>query len=88
MIFTEYDIQYTTQKAIKGSVLADHLAYQAVDDYQSMKFKFPDEDIIMVNNCEEFRPYDGPEQGSRWSLVFDGGVQRTRQWYWCCTYIP
>ena len=26
----------------------------------------------MVNNCEELIPYDGPEQGSRWTLVFDG----------------
>ena len=26
-----------TQKAIKGSVLADHLAHQAVDDYQSLR---------------------------------------------------
>ena len=41
MILTEYDIQYTTQKAIKGNVLADHLAHQAVDDYQSMNFEFP-----------------------------------------------
>ena len=38
MILTKYDIQYTTQKAIKGSVLADHLEHQAVDDYQSMNF--------------------------------------------------
>ena len=38
MILTEYDIQYTTKKVIKGSVLADHFAHQAVDDYQSMKF--------------------------------------------------
>ena len=52
MILTEYDIQYITQKAIKGSVLADHLAHQAVEDYQSMKFEFPDEDIMMVNNYE------------------------------------
>ena len=37
-----------------------------------MKFEFLDEDIMMVNNCEEIRPYDGPEQGSRWTLVFDG----------------
>ena len=64
MILTEYDIQYTTRKAIMGSVLADHLAHQAVEDYQSMKFKFPDEDIMVVNDCEEFRPYDRPEQGS------------------------
>ena len=72
MILTEYGIQYTTQKAIKGSVIADHLAHQAVEDYQSIKFEFPDEDIMTVNNCEEIRPYDGPEQGSRWILVFDG----------------
>ena len=71
MILTEYDIQYTTQKAIKGSVLADHLAHQAVEDYQSMKFEFPDEDIMTLDNCEGIRPYDGPEQGSRWTLFFD-----------------
>ena len=34
LILTEYDIQYTTQKAIKGSVLADYLAHNPmVDDY-------------------------------------------------------
>ena len=60
------------KKQKKVSVLADHLAHQVVDDYQSMKFEFPDEDIMMVNNCEEFRQYDGPEQGSRWTMVFDG----------------
>ena len=62
----------TTQKEIKGSVLADHLTHKAVEDYQSMKIEFPDEDIMMINNCEEFRPYDIPEKGSRWTLVFDG----------------
>ena len=64
IILTEYDMQYTTQKAIKGSVLADHLAHQAVEDYQSMRFDFPDEDIMTLDNIEDFRPYDGPEQGS------------------------
>ena len=33
MVLTGYDIQYTTQKAIKGSVLVEHLAHQAMDDY-------------------------------------------------------
>ena len=61
MILTEHDIQYTIQKAIKGTVLADHLAHQDVEDYQSMKFEFPDEDIMTLDNCEEFRPYDGPK---------------------------
>ena len=65
MILTEYDIQYTTQKAIKGSVLADHLAHQAVEDYQSMRFDFPDEDIMTLDNIGDNGPYDGPEKGSR-----------------------
>ena len=72
MILTEYDIQYTTQKAIKGSVLADHLAHQAVDDYQSMNFEFPDESIMVVTGCEVPGPDEGPEEGSRWSMHFDG----------------
>ena len=38
MVMKEYDIQYTTHKAIKGSVLVDYLAHQAVDDYQSINF--------------------------------------------------
>ena len=64
MILTEYDIQYTTQKDITGSVLVDHLAHQAVDDYQSMNFDFPDENIMLVTYCAKSGPYDGPEQGS------------------------
>ena len=72
MILTEYDIQYTTQKAIKGSVLTDHLAHQAVDDYQSMNFEFPDENFMFVTDCEEPGPDEGPEEGSRRSMYFDG----------------
>ena len=72
MILTEYDIQYPTQKAIKGSVLANHLAHQAVEDYQSMRFDFLDEDIMTLDNTEGNGPYDRPEQGSRWTLYFDG----------------
>ena len=63
MILNEYDIQYTTQKAINGSVLADHLAHQAVDDYKYMHFDFPDENIILVTDYVKPRPYDGPKQG-------------------------
>ena len=65
MLLFEYDIQYVTQKAIKGSILADHLAHQPLEDYQSMKIEFQDEDIMTLDDCEEIRPYDGPEQGFR-----------------------
>ena len=37
-----------------------------------MKFDFPGEDIMIVDNFEEVKPYDKPEQGSRWTLYFDG----------------
>ena len=71
MMLTEYDIQYTTQKAIKGSLLVDHLAHQVVDDYQSMNFEFPDKNIMLVADYEEPGPDEGPEKGSQWTMVID-----------------
>ncbi|XP_050916156.1 uncharacterized protein LOC127131270, partial [Lathyrus oleraceus] len=71
MLLSEYDIQYVSQKAIKGSVLSDYLANQPVEDYQSLKFDFPDEDIMVVKDCEIPGPDEGPEPGSRWKLMFD-----------------
>ena len=41
MLLSEYDIQYVTQKAIKGSVLLEYLARQPVEDYQSIRLNFP-----------------------------------------------
>ena len=64
MMLTEYDIQYTMQNSIKGSVLADHLDHQFVDDYQSMNFDFPYENIMLVTDCVQPGPYGRPEQGS------------------------
>ncbi|XP_050916132.1 uncharacterized protein LOC127131245, partial [Lathyrus oleraceus] len=71
MLLSEYDIQYVSQKAIKGSVLSDYLANQPVEDYQPLKFDFPDEDIMVVKDCEIPGPDEGPEPGSRWKLMFD-----------------
>ena len=31
-----------------------------------------DENITLITDCEEPRPYEGPEPGSRWIVVFDG----------------
>lgn len=72
MALTKYDIQHVTQKAIKGSVLSDYLAHQPVEDYQPMKFDFPDEDILFIRECNIPGPEEGPEPGSRWMLTFDG----------------
>ena len=37
-----------------------------------MRFDFPDEDFMTLDNIEGNRPYDEPGQGSRWTLYFDG----------------
>lgn len=72
MDLTEYDIQHVTQKAIKGSVLSDYLAHQPLEDYQPMRFEFPNEDIMLIRDCNIPRPEEEPKPGSQWTLVFDG----------------
>jgi len=76
MLLFEYDIVYRSQKAIKGSILADHLAHQPVDDYQQIKFDFPDEEImyLKMKNCDEPLFGEGPDPESKWGLIFDGAV--------------
>ena len=76
MLLSEYDIEYRTQKAIKSSALADYLAYQLVDDYQSIKYNFPDEDVMFlkIKDCDEPLSEEGPDPESRWGMVFDGVV--------------
>ncbi|GAU44160.1 hypothetical protein TSUD_399820 [Trifolium subterraneum] len=76
MLLSEYDIEYRTQKAIKGSILADHLAHQPVEDYQPIKFDFPDEEImyLKMKDCVEPVFGEGPDPESQWGLIFDGAV--------------
>lgn len=33
-----------TYKAVKGSIIADHLMDNTIDDFKSLKFDFPNED--------------------------------------------
>ncbi|XP_050876391.1 uncharacterized protein LOC127080106 [Lathyrus oleraceus] len=72
MLLSEYDIQYVTQKAIKGSVLPEYLVHQPVEDYQLMRLDFPNEDVMYIRDYEIPSPEEGPEPGSRWTLMFDG----------------
>ena len=76
MLLSEYDIEYHIQKAIKSSVLADYLAHQPVDDYQSVKYDFPDEDVMFlkVKYCDDPLPEEGTYPESCWSMIFDGAV--------------
>ena len=42
VLLTEFDIQYVTQKSIKGSVLVDHLASLPVTDSRVIDDDFQD----------------------------------------------
>ncbi|XP_050918793.1 uncharacterized protein LOC127136253 [Lathyrus oleraceus] len=89
MILTEYDIQYIMQKEIKGSVVADYLAHQPMeDDYQPMKFDFPYKDILFIQDHVIPRPEERPEPGSRWMLVFDGASNALRNGVGCIITSP
>ncbi|XP_006596824.1 uncharacterized protein [Glycine max] len=48
VLLFKFDIVCVTQKAIKGSALADYLAQQPLNDYQPMHSEFLDEDIMAL----------------------------------------
>ncbi|KAA3464785.1 RNA-directed DNA polymerase (Reverse transcriptase), Ribonuclease H-like protein [Gossypium australe] len=47
ILLSEFDIVYVNQKVVKGSVIADFLASRALDDYEPLKFDFPNEDLMI-----------------------------------------
>ena len=60
VLLKNFDIQYVTQKFIKGSVLAYHLASLLVTDSRVIDDDFPDEKIIGLTRL------------SGWLMYFDG----------------
>ena len=67
VLLSEFDIVYVTQKAVKGSALAEFLAQQSIKNYQPMQPEFPDEDIMVL-----FEEKEEDEEEESWSMVFDG----------------
>ena len=68
VLLLEFDILYVSQKAIKGSAIADFLAERAKEEYEPMSFDFPDKDLMAVLQIkkEESSEEDG------WRMYFDG----------------
>ena len=50
VLLTEFDIQYVTQKSVKGSIVADHLASFPVSDDRSIDDDFPDEQFVSMTS--------------------------------------
>ncbi|KAG8498572.1 hypothetical protein CXB51_004858 [Gossypium anomalum] len=62
ILLLEFDIVYVSQKAIKGSAVADFLASRALEDYEPLNFDFPNEELMCIAMTED----------SPWKLNFDG----------------
>ncbi|XP_016721118.1 uncharacterized protein [Gossypium hirsutum] len=67
ILLSEFDMVYVSQKAIKGSAIADFLDSRALEDYEPLDFDFPNEDLMYIANSEE----DSQENHS-WRMNFDG----------------
>jgi len=52
VLLAEYDIVYMTRKAMKGSAITDHLADNAVEDYEPLDFDFPDAKVLSIEEEE------------------------------------
>ncbi|XP_006574063.1 uncharacterized protein LOC114414954 [Glycine soja] len=66
VLLSEFDIINVTQKAIKGSALADYLDQQPINDYQPMHPEFLDEDMIAL-----FKEEVEYEDRVKWVMWFD-----------------
>ncbi|XP_052477186.1 uncharacterized protein LOC128032589 [Gossypium raimondii] len=67
ILLSEFDIVYVSQKAVKGSAIADFLASRALEDYEPLSFDFPNEDLMCIAAIEE-----NSQEGYSWRLNFDG----------------
>ena len=65
ILLTEFDIHYVTQKSIRGSIVANHLASLPVSDGRAIDDDFPDEDVAVVTSL------------SGWSMYFDGAANHS-----------
>ena len=62
VLLTEFDIQYVSQKSVKESIVANHLASFPISDSRAIDDNFPNENIFIVIGL------------SRWYLYFDGAA--------------
>ena len=64
-LLTEFDIQYMTQKSVKGSIVADHFASLPVSNDRPIDDDFLDEQFVSMTSI------------TRWQLYFDGAANQS-----------
>ena len=73
VLLSKYDIQYVSQKAIKGSAIVEFLTDRTIKEYKPMKFKFLNEDLMTI-----FHKEDESTKEDSWKLYFDGASNALR----------
>ncbi|RVW92567.1 Transposon Ty3-G Gag-Pol polyprotein [Vitis vinifera] len=63
--YLKFDIRYVTQKSVKGSIVADHLASLPVFDERLVDNDFPNEQFVSVASI------------AGWQLYFDGATNQS-----------
>ena len=57
VLLTEFDIHYVTQKSIRGSIVADHLASLPISDGRVIDDDLPNENVVVVTSLFGWRMY-------------------------------
>ena len=65
VLLTEFDIQYVSQKSIKESIVASHLASLQISEGRSVDDDFPDDEFIAMTSL------------SGWRMYFDGAANQS-----------
>ncbi|RVW50089.1 Retrovirus-related Pol polyprotein from transposon 412 [Vitis vinifera] len=65
VLLTKFDIQYVSQKSIKGSIVADHLASLLTYKDKPVDDDFPDEEFVAMTSL------------SGWCMYFDGAANQS-----------
>ena len=64
VLLTEFDIQYVSQKSIKGSIISDHLASLPTSEDRPVDDDFPDEKFVAKTSL------------SGWCMYFNGAANQ------------
>ncbi|XP_034710493.1 uncharacterized protein Mb2253c-like [Vitis riparia] len=63
--YLKFDIQYVSQKSIKGSIVANHLASLPTFENRPVDDDFPNEEFVTMTSL------------SRWCMYFDGAANQS-----------
>ncbi|XP_052477098.1 uncharacterized protein LOC128032533 [Gossypium raimondii] len=69
ILLSKYDILYVSQKSIKGSTIADFLVSRAMEEYESLIFDFPNEDLMCISKKEGKSSIE-----KSWKMSFNGAL--------------